>query len=119
VKRRPTGRGAAARNVQARHELARDLGDGGLMRVFRLLVRAAEADKSLGDFFLLGVRKAQLGFVCKILGDGIRAEIDAARINLALLKKEEVARLGADVEEHGAIIEVGVIITKRVAESGG
>ena len=37
-------------NMQPRHELARDLGNRCLMRVFRLFIRAAKAHKTFTDF---------------------------------------------------------------------
>ena len=47
-------------DVQLGHELAGDLGDGRLMRVFRLLVGAAQADKALGNLDLLRLVKLQI-----------------------------------------------------------
>ena len=34
-------------DVQPRHELPRNLGNGRLMRIFRLFIRAAQADETL------------------------------------------------------------------------
>src|SRR5258706_4995830 len=86
------------------------------MGVFRLLVRSAKADKSLADLLLFSFREWQLGFVGKILGDGIGAKINAPGIDLALFEKQEVAGFGADVEQHGAILKVAVIIAEGVAK---
>ena len=41
-------------DVQLGHELPRDFGNGRLVRIFRLFIRAAQADEALGDFDLLG-----------------------------------------------------------------
>ena len=41
-------------NVQLGHELPRDLGNGRLIRILRLFIRAAQADETLGDLDLLG-----------------------------------------------------------------
>ncbi len=60
-------------DVQLGHELARDLGNRRLMRIVRLLVGAAQADKALGNFDLFRVVKFQFRLVRKILRDGVRA----------------------------------------------
>ena len=106
-------------NVQARHDLARNLRDRRLLRVVRFLVSATEADKTLLDLEPFGLREFQLGLRRKILSDGVGADIDAARIDLALLKKQQVAGLGANVQQHGAAVEVAIVVAKRVAQSGG
>ena len=89
------------------------------MGILRLLVGAAEADKALVDFLQFGIGPGEFGFVGEILGDGIGAEIDAARVHLALLEEEQVAGFGADVQQHGAVLKVAIIITEGVAKSGG
>src|SRR4029079_15777721 len=78
-------------NMQARHELAGNFGNGRLMRIFGLFVSAAETDKAFFNLgFLRGV-ELQLRFVGEVLCDGIRAEIDAAGKDLALFEEKEVA----------------------------
>ena len=44
-------------NVQFRHELPRNFGNGRLVWILRLLVRAPEADETLAHFDLLGDSK--------------------------------------------------------------
>ena len=61
-------------DVQPGHELARNLGNRRLMRVFRLLVSAAQADKPLLNLDLLRLVELQLRFVGEILRDRIRAQ---------------------------------------------
>src|ERR1044071_2022408 len=89
------------------------------MRVFRVFVGAAKADKPFVNFDLLGGVVLQLGFIGEILSDRVCAEIDAARKNFALLKKEQVAGFSSDIQEHGAIVEVTVIVAKCIAQSRG
>ena len=105
-------------NVQARHDLARNLRDRRLLRVVRFLVSATEADKTLLDLEPFGLREFQLGLRRKILSDGISAYIDAAGIDLALLKKQQVAGLGANVQQHRAAVQVAIVVAKGVAQSG-
>ncbi len=71
------------------------------------------------DLEPFGLREFQLGLRRKILSDGVGADIDAARIDLALLKKQQVAGLGANVQQHGAAVEVAIVVAKRIAQSGG
>ena len=103
-------------DVQLGHELARDFGNRRLVRIVRLLVGAAEADETFGNFDFLRLVKFQLRLVRKILRDGVRAQIDAARKNFSLFKEQQVARLRADVEQHRAVFQVAVIIAERVAQ---
>src|SRR5207245_1655269 len=39
--------------------------------------------------------------------------------DFALFEEEQVAGFGADVQEHGAIFQLAVVVTKGVAEGGG
>src|SRR6266568_9015967 len=105
-------------NVQARHDLARNLRDGRLLRVVRFLISATEADKTLFYFESFGLGEFQLGFRRKILSDGIGADIDSARIDLALLKKQKVARLGTHIQQHSAAVQIAIVVAKRVAQTG-
>ena len=106
-------------NVQLGHELPRDFGNGRLLRIIRLLIRTAQAHKALGNLDFFCVIKFQLRFGRKILRDDVRAQIDAARKNFTLFKKQQVARLCTDVQQHGAIFELRIIVAERVAERGG
>ena len=60
-------------DVQPGHELAGDLGNGRLVRVFRLFVGAAQADEAFLDLELFGHLELQLGFIGEVLGDGVGA----------------------------------------------
>ena len=103
-------------DVQPGHELPRDLRDRRLVRVLRLLVRAAQADEALVDLELLRRVELQLGFVGEILGDGVGAQVDAAGEDLALLEEQQVAGLGPDVQQHRAVFQVAVIVAEGVAQ---
>jgi hypothetical protein len=103
-------------NVQFGHELAGNFGNGRLIRIFRLLVGAAQTDKALGDLDFLGLGKFQFLLVGKILGDGIGPQVDAAGKHLALFEKEQVAGFGANVQQHGAILQIAVIEAEGIAE---
>ena len=105
-------------DVQLGHELPSDLGDGGLVRVLGFLIRAAQADKAFGNLDLFGVVEFQLGFVGEVLGDGVGSQVDAAGKDFAFLEKEQVAGLGADVQKHGAVFQIAIIIAEGVAEGG-
>ena len=70
------------------------------------------------DFGLFGGIEFLFGFVGEILGDGVGAQVDAAREDFAFFEKEEVAGLGTDVQEHGAVLELTIIVTEGIAEGG-
>ncbi|OQC27180.1 MAG: hypothetical protein BWX68_00241 [Verrucomicrobia bacterium ADurb.Bin063] len=103
-------------DMQPRHKLPGNLGDRRLVRVIRLLIRPAQAHKPLVNLELLRRVKLQLRLIGKILRDGVRPQVDAARENLALLKKQQVAGLGANIQQHRAILQVAIIIAKRIAQ---
>ena len=104
-------------NVQPRHHLTRNLGNRRLLRVVRLFVSAAQTDETLLDFQPLRFGKLQFGLGRKILRDRVGADVDAARIDFAFLEKQQVAGLRANVEQHGAAVQIAVIVAKRVAQS--
>src|SRR5207247_809115 len=103
-------------DVQAGHELAGDLGDGRLVRVLRLFVGATQADEALFDLEFFGHVELVLGFTGEVLGDRVGAQVNAAGKHFALFKEQQVAGLGADVQKHGAIFQIAVVVTKRVAQ---
>ena len=103
-------------DVQTRHELPRDLGDRRLMLVLRLFVRATKTHKTLVNLDLIRHVELQLGFIRKVLSDGVRAEIDAAGENFALLEEQQIARLRADIEQHRAIFQLAVVEPERIAQ---
>ena len=88
------------------------------MRVIRLFISAAQADEAHLDFEPLRFRKREPAFLGKILGNGIGPDVDAARVDAAFLEEEQVAGLGANIQEHGAALQVAIIIAKGVTEGG-
>src|SRR5678816_332007 len=103
-------------DVQASHELARNLGDRGLVRILRFLVCASQTDETLFDFQLFSGVELELRFVGKILSDGIGAEVDAAGENLAFFEEQQVASLSSDIQEHRAVFNVAVVIAESIAQ---
>ncbi len=49
--------------MQPSHDLPRNFGNGGLIRIFRLFVGAAEADEALFNLELLGFGKGEPAFL--------------------------------------------------------
>ena len=103
-------------NVQPRHDLARDFRNRRLLWIVRFLVRAAQTDEALFDLQPLRLRELEFGFGGKILCDRVGADVDPARIDFALLEEQQVAGLGADVQQHRASVQVAVIVAEGIAE---
>jgi hypothetical protein len=103
-------------NVQPRHELPGDLRDRGLVRVLRFFVGAAQAHEAFLDLELLGHIELQLRFIGKVLCDGVGAQVNAAGEHFALFKEEQIAGLGANVQQHGAIFQIAVIVAEGIAQ---
>ena len=104
-------------NVQPRHHLTGNFRNRRLLRVVRLFVSAAQTDETLFDLQPLRFGKLQFGLGRKILRDRVGADVDAARIDFAFLEKQQVAGLRANVEQHGAAVQIAVIVAKGVAQS--
>ena len=103
-------------NVQPGEHLSGNLGNRRLMGTVRFLVGATQAHEAFGNLDLLGFVELQLGFLGEILRDGIGPDVNAARVNIALLEEQQVAGLGTDVQQHGAAFEVAVVVAEGVAQ---
>ena len=102
--------------MQAGHHLPGDFGNRGLLRAFRLFISSAQTDESFLDLDPLGLRQRELGFLGEILSDGMSADVDAAGINISLFEKQQVARFGANIQQHGASFQIAIIKAKGVAQ---
>src|SRR6185503_2805469 len=72
-------------DVQPGHDLARNFGNSGLVRVVRFFISAAQADKALFNLQFFRFGKGEPSFLGKILGDGVCSDIDATGIDAPLL----------------------------------
>ena len=88
------------------------------MRILRLFIRTAETYETFFNLKLLRSVVLKLRFIGEVLGDGVGAEIDTAGKYFTLLEKQQIAGLGADVQQHRAIFQIAVIISECVAEGG-
>jgi hypothetical protein len=102
--------------VEARHRVADHLRHAGDVRIFRLGIGAAEADKTVALFPLLG----HLERLVEILGDGLRdraaAIRDAAAEDLVRLDEDEVRGPRTDVDDQRAAVDVAVVVAEGVID---
>jgi hypothetical protein len=47
---------------------------------------------------------------------GVRPDVDRTGVHLALLKKQQIARFGADIEQHRASFQIAIAEPERVAQ---
>ena len=103
-------------DVQARHHLPRNLGDGCLVRIVGFFVSAAQAHEPLFNLQPLSFCQRQARFLRKIQSDRVRPDIDSARVNIPAIEEQQVAGFGSDIQQHRATFKIVVVIAKRVAQ---
>ncbi len=90
--------------MKTRQNITRNLGNLRLLLIVRLLKGTAQAHKPFSHLELLRLRKGHLGLGGELLRNRIGSHIERAAKEAALLEKENVARLGANIQEHDALI---------------
>ena len=101
-------------HVQTGHHLPGNLGERRLVRILRLVIRAAQADQPLLQLDLLRLRKAHLRFRRELLRDRVGADVNGADEKFLVVEEQDVRRLGANVQHHRASLNVAVIVAEGV-----
>ena len=96
--------------VQARDHVADHLGDPVGRLVARAGVDAPQGDEAVLALHALGRAEIDLEALGDLLRDGVAGHGDAAAEDPALLDEDQVRRAGADVEDHRAALEAGIVV---------
>jgi hypothetical protein len=100
--------------MEAGHGVARHLGESRLGGIFRLRIRAAEADGGLFELQFLSEGDLLANSLAIAPLNGVSSDRDAATEKAIVSDEDEVRRAGTEIEEQRAALRIGVIVAEGV-----
>ena len=103
-------------SVETGHHVADDLADAGLSFVFGLLVGPAQRHEAVRLFHVLRFEERHVELRNDALRDGVAGNGDRTREDAVLFQKQKIGRARPEIDDHGASLNVTVVVTDRVVE---